>query len=117
MEENELIIEVKKIAKKLEELGANHIDVLDISKKSKEIKFLIICNAFNQQLAKLLAKNLMEEIEKDKIALRNQDGFIKGEWIILDYSDFVVHIFVDASRAKYNLDKLWKDSKNQIKFN
>ena len=112
----DLVESVKKIAKKIEEFGGNRTMVLDVSKKNKEINYMVITNAFNQQMAKFMAGEVQGYAKELGFEPVNIDGIIKGEWIVIDYDKFLVHIFVDATRSKYNIEKLWEDSKNKISY-
>lgn len=106
----------EKIAIKLNELGAKKIEIYDVSKKTNLCKALIFSSAVGTDNAKQIATLLDEFLSKENIELEHLDGQIKGDWIILDYKEVIVHIFQNEVRLKYNLEKLWKDGKNSIKF-
>ena len=61
-------------------------------------------------------KNQMGEEYKDVLPCLHTDGIFKGVWIVLDFKDVVIHIFTRDTRAKYNIEKLWKDNKNFIEI-
>jgi len=106
----------KQIANELENLGAKKIELLDVSKKTNQAKFLIFCNMADEALTKTTALQIQEFVKNSGLELLHTDGFIKGEWIIQDFNEIIIHIFTETSRTKYNLEKLWKDSKNALKF-
>ena len=60
-------------------------------------------------------RTIAEEIEK-KLKDEGQDGPVRTEglrdasWVLLDYGDFVVHVFLEETRGYYNLDRLWADA-------
>ncbi|MDD4815847.1 MAG: ribosome silencing factor [Clostridia bacterium] len=106
----------KQIANELEKMGAKKIELLDVSKKTNQTKFLIFCNMADETLNKATSLQIQEFVKNLGLELLRVDGFIKGEWIIHDFAEVIVHIFTENSRTKYNLEKLWKDSKNSVKF-
>ena len=101
------------IAGKLFEYGALDIQIIQTQEKSKIAKRLVVCTAQDNQAAKKMAIDLKEYF-KTSIQSLHTDGIIKGEWVVIDYKDIIVHIFTKNARQKYNIEKLWKDSKNTI---
>lgn len=94
---------------------ATDVMVLDVERKTKATKRLLICTASSAQNAKDLASAFKEEFNKYSLCLHT-DGIFKGEWIVLDFKDILVHIFTKETRSRYNLEKLYKDSKNFIQI-
>lgn len=116
MEQLELLEKSKLIALKLQEFGAKKIELLDLSRKSTDIKFLILSNVSNAQMAKVVANDIQQFANAQGLEISHIDGAFRGEWIVIDCEDIIIHIFTEQARIKYNLEKLWKDSKNSIKF-
>ncbi len=85
------------------------ICVYDLSKEKRLAKIVIILTSPNFLENKKLATDFLEFAGIDV----QPEGFNKGEWIIFDLEDIVIHSFIPVAREKYNLDKLWQ--KNQIK--
>lgn len=106
----------KKIAVKLNELGAKKIEILDVSKKTNLGKIFIFSSVTGTDNAKIIATKLQEFLALENFELEHIDGQFKGEWIILDFKDIIIHIFQNEVRNKFNIEKLWKDAKNSIKF-
>ena len=96
------------MAKLLLDKGVFDIDIVDVSKKTKMAKNLVIGTANSSESAKEIALDFCEEIDKKGIELYSCDGFNKGEWIVLDYDEVIIHIFTKSTREKYNLEKLWR---------
>ncbi|MDD3397119.1 MAG: ribosome silencing factor [Clostridia bacterium] len=105
----------EKIAIKLNELGAKKIEIYDVSKKTNLGKVFIFSSVVGTEIAKNITLELEDFLRQENVELEHIDGQIKGEWIILDFKDIIVHIFQNEIRVKYNLEKLWKDNKNLIK--
>lgn len=106
----------KQIALELENLGAKKIEILDVSKKTNQAKFFIFSSVADEVISKTTAFQIQDFIKNLGLELVHIDGHIKGEWIVQDFADIIVHIFTENSRNKYNLEKLWKDSKNSVKY-
>lgn len=85
------------------------VRVYDLSKEKRLAKIMIIITSPNFLENKKLASEFVEFAGIDS----QPEGFNKGEWIIFDLNEIVVHSFIPIAREKYNLDKLWQ--KNQIK--
>lgn len=104
-------MEIESLAKNmqqfLDEAGALDVEVYDTEKRCNYAKRIIICTAKDNILARKVAHLL-----KDKFKTENQcfhtDGMIKGEWVILDFHDVIVHIFTTEARHKFNIDKMWE---------
>lgn len=116
MELNEIIETAKKIAIKLQELSCTKIEILDISKKSNLAKVLILANTESEQSAKVIAWDMRLFFDEMNIDFLKTDGEFKGEWIVFDCKDILLHLFIESTRTKFNLEKLWKDSKNTVKW-
>ena len=112
----EVLEKVQKMYEALLNLGAKDIEVLDISKKSKDIKYLIISSLNEEDAVKEISIKFIDHMKNLNVSLNHKDGLTKGQWVVLDFEDILVEIFVDALREKYNLEKLWKDGKNKIVF-
>ncbi|MEG2450788.1 MAG: ribosome silencing factor, partial [Clostridia bacterium] len=59
-----------------------------------------------------IAENLEQKLSDMEIEVIRNDGFKDGKWAVLDYGSVIVHIFNDATRMFYCLEKLWSDGKN-----
>ena len=97
----------------LVENGATNVIIIDVEKKTKVAKRIVLATAKNSQAAKAMALGLKESFSNQIICMHS-DGLFKGDWIVLDYKDILVHIFTKDTRNKFNLEKLYKDSKNYI---
>ena len=117
IEEKEKALEnAKMFAKRLYDIGAKKVELLDISKKNEEFLYMILASSNSTVASHLLADEMKKFADKKGVKIYKTDGEFKGEWIVFDFGWFVMHILVDLARTKYNLDKLWKASKNQIRF-
>ena len=94
----------------LAENNCRDINVYDLSKEDQGCDFIYVATSTDVAANKQLALAIMQEFEMEHYP----EGYHKGEWIIFDFNQCVLHLFVDAARDKYNLDKLWQSKKLAI---
>ena len=89
---------------------AYDINVLDIKGSSPLCDYFVIASASNVNQLSAIADNVEEKLEELGIPMKNREGRANGGWILLDYTDFVIHLFTEEMRSFYDLDHTWKDS-------
>ena len=94
----------------LSEKQCQDINIYDLSKEEHGCDFIYVATTSNVAHNKKLAVSLMQDFGIENYP----EGYHKGEWIIFDFSQCVLHLFVGAVRDKYNLDKLWQSKKMAI---
>ncbi len=104
------------IGKELQSKGATEIELLQVEQKSKLAKRLVVCTVHDNACAKKVAFEIKEAL-KDTLQCFHTDGIFKGDWIVLDYNDIIIHIFTKETRQKFNIEKLYKDAKNFVVIN
>jgi len=102
---------VKFIAKIADEKKASYIKILDMESRLIITDYFVIIGANNTRLTKRIGEEIVSGLKELNTYLINKSGIEDGNWILLDYDSFVVHIFTDEYRSYYNLERLWKDSK------
>jgi len=90
----------------LENKKAEHINALFVGKQTWITDYFVIASGNSPIHTKTLAEALLEKIEEHPISV---DGLRKGEWVLLDYEDVMVHIFLPETREYYKLEKLWTE--------
>lgn len=86
-----------------------HIDLRD--NESAAASHFIICEGTTPTQVSAIADNIREHLlEKARIKPYNYDGYQNSKWIVIDYGDTLVHIFVPVERTHYNLEELWNDA-------
>ncbi|HEV8376955.1 MAG TPA: ribosome silencing factor [Candidatus Polarisedimenticolia bacterium] len=68
-----------------------------------------ICNGLQRRQSQAIADAIEETLKKQKILPSHVEGYATGEWILMDYSDVIVHIFIPERRDFFNLERLWGD--------
>ena len=104
--DNEII---KTVYNALDDKKGIDIKVLDISKISVMADYFIIASGANKNQVQALADNVEEEMLKRDIHSRQIEGYSSGNWILMDYGDFIVHVFNQDDRLFYDLERIWKD--------
>jgi ribosome-associated protein len=85
---------------------------LDLRAIASFTEFFIIATGANQRQVQAIADEINEQLKK-QLATRpvRVEGYNSAEWLLLDYGDFVVHIFNKEAREFYDLERLWRDSR------
>lgn len=91
-----------------------NLNILDISGKSELCKFMVFCSVSSEDINKQLCTELSIFLKENNIDYYSIDGQIKGEWIVFDLQNIIIHIFSKDLQTKYNLEKLWKDNKTKV---
>jgi ribosome-associated protein len=90
---------------------AADILVLDLRGLATFTDYFLICSGTSNRQLKTIADEIEEKLRKEKRKPSHVEGYPRGDWILMDYVDFVVHVFVPASRSYYELERLWGDAK------
>lgn len=98
-------------AKAAESKKAGDLRVLDLREITSFTDFFVICSVSNPRQGHAVS----DEVEKQLKAVGELpisiEGYEAAEWILMDYGDFIVHIFSEAARAYYDLERLWRHAK------
>ncbi len=85
---------------------------LDLREIASFAEFFIICSGANQRQVQAISDEISEQLKKElKSRPVRIEGYRTGEWVLLDYGDFIVHIFEKEARDFYDLQRLWRDAK------
>jgi ribosome-associated protein len=90
---------------------AEELILLDLRKASAFTDFFIICTGTNLRQVQAIADGIEESLQAEGLKPSLIEGYERGQWILIDYFDFIVHIFLPASREFYGLERLWGDAK------
>ncbi len=84
---------------------------LDLREIASFTEFFIICSGANQRQVQAISDEINEQLKKQlKTKAIRIEGYNAAEWILLDYGDFIVHIFEKEARDFYDLQRLWRDA-------
>lgn len=97
--------------------GATDIVALDVSSMLGYTDALVICTARNERQAKAIADEVQFRLKhEDGLLARRVEGLPEARWVLVDYLDCILHIFVAETRDLYRLDQLWGEGP-QIELN
>lgn len=102
---------VQKIAQALYDKKAKDIVALDISQVTSLGNYFIICSCSSAAQLRACTDEVEEKMEEIGINPSHKEGYNGGTWILMDYSDIIVHIMHDETREFYTLEHLWADAK------
>ena len=95
-----------------EDKKAEAIVVLDLRKAAGFTDFFVICSGGNARQVRAVADEVMAVLAADGVRPAHVEGYDRSEWILLDYFDFVVHVFAPETRAFYGLERLWGNAEH-----
>ncbi|MBS4062628.1 MAG: ribosome silencing factor [Bacteroidetes bacterium] len=73
--------------------------------------YFVICHGNSRTQVDAIADHIINDVStKCKVRPFNKEGFENSEWILIDYIDVVVHVFLDSTRDFYQLENLWADA-------
>ena len=94
---------------------AHGVVVLDLKKAGAFTDYFVICSAANPRQVQAIADAVEDALKAQKQRPSLVEGYARAEWVLLDYFDFVVHVFSKHARDFYGLDRLW-GSATRIEF-
>ena len=106
MENREIAIRTGEI---LSEKKAEQVVLLGIAEQSSFADFFVNATARNERQLMALANEVEDQLAKDGIIPKNIEGRQSSGWILMDYGDIVVNIFLQQQREMYQIEKIWSD--------
>ena len=103
---------VEKVRAILDSKKGENIVVLRVTDVSSITDYMILCTGLNNPHLRALADEVAKQLrlETPPVAAHRRAGSVESEWLVLDYFDFVVHLFTPQMRSYYALEQLWKDA-------
>lgn len=89
---------------------ANDIVLLDISTLTDMTDFFIVASGTSDTHVRSIAQRLIDAMKAEGNPVHHVEGLEQGRWVLLDFVDFVVHLFHPTLRAFYQLERLWGDA-------
>ena len=102
--------EVMRAAELALERKAHDVLILDLRGISSATDFFVIASGTSDVQVKAIADNVVDELKKERVRPGHLEGLRGARWILLDYVDFVVHVFHPQAREFYQLENLWGDA-------
>jgi ribosome-associated protein len=102
--------DVRLAAQVLEEHRAVDLRVLDLRAVSDLADYFLIASGTSDTHVRALAEHLMETLKPTGCTAHHVEGLAGGKWVLIDFIDFVVHVFHPSLREFYQLERLWADA-------
>ena len=101
----------RRIATIADDKQATDIVALDVGEILGYTDALVICTARNERLAKAIHDEVQVRLKhEDELLPRRVEGLPEARWVLLDYLDCILHVFVPETRGLYRLDQLWGEA-------
>lgn len=84
--------------------------ILDLRRISNATDYFLIVNGTSDLHVRAIAEHIIEELAREGVRPDHVEGLRGGRWVLIDYIDFVVHVFHPAAREFYQLERLWGDA-------
>ncbi len=89
---------------------ARNTVVMDLRNVSSVTDYFVITSGGSYRQVKGIVDNVIEKGEENGFTLYSKEGYDEGKWVLLDFTDVIVHVFEEEERAFYNLEHLWADA-------
>lgn len=90
---------------------AKDVVVLDVQNLTSYTDYLIVASGASTRQVSAIAQNIKKEISQTKIKPISIEGLNEGQWVLLDYGNIIIHIFIEETRLFYDIEGLWADAK------
>ena len=108
MTRNAISQEIRWAAEAAQDKQAADITVLKLAGLGAFAEWFLICSGSSQPQIQAICDAIEERLAQNGRSLAHREGKSNGEWILLDYGSFVVHIFSERARHYYDLERLWR---------
>ena len=94
---------------------ATEITILELEKGSGAFTdYFVLCSGSNPRQIQAIADEVELRLKRTGLYPAHIEGYNQAEWILLDYTDFVVHVFAEKARRYYELERLWKSARRLV---
>jgi ribosome-associated protein len=102
--------EVSTVVRAALDKKALDVVVLDLRNTPAFTDFFVLCSGQNHRQVKAIADAVEEALRASKVRPAHIEGYERAEWVLMDYFDFIVHVFAPQTREFYSLERLWGDA-------
>jgi ribosome-associated protein len=112
MKKSELKLQVAAAIQACLDKKAEEVSILEMEKGSGAFTdYFVLCSGTNPRQVQAIADEVEMRLKAADVRPAHVEGYRQGEWILVDYVDFVVHVFSEKARKFYDLERLWKTAK------
>ena len=109
-----MISQLREAAQAAQDHKAVELRVLDLGASCSFTSYFLICSGTSTRHTQAICDGIVEGLKKAGCPPTHVEGYSQGDWILVDFFDFVVHIFVERAREFYDLERLWKSAPKEI---
>lgn len=91
---------------------ATDLRVLDVSEVTSFTDFFVICSSSNPRQGHAICDEIEKQLKETGEVPTSIEGYDSADWVLMDYGDFIVHIFSETARSYYELERLWRHAKS-----
>jgi ribosome-associated protein len=99
--------QIDRAVRAAEDKKAEELVVLDLRSAAGFTDYFVVCSGTNPRQVRAIADAVTEALAGDGVKPAHVEGYKRAEWILLDYFDFIVHVFAPETRMFYSLERLW----------
>jgi ribosome-associated protein len=103
-------IRVREAVAAADDRKAIDLKVLHLARVSDFTDYFLICSGSNERQVQAIANGIEERLREEGARPLHIEGYNRGQWVLLDYGDLVVHVFDGQTRGFYALERLWADA-------
>ena len=113
MKKNETRSQVALAVRACQEKKGTDIRVLELDAQASGFTdYFVLCSASNPRQVQAIADDVDQKLSAIGVEPKHIEGRTQAEWVLMDYVDFVVHVFSETARKFYDLERLWKTATN-----
>src|SRR5947207_12751874 len=112
MEKSDLKKQVTEVVRACQEKKAEELTILELEQGSGAFTdYFVICSGTNPRQIQAISDEVELRLKRAGVYPNNIEGYKQAEWVLIDYVDFVVHVFSESARQYYDLERLWRSAK------
>jgi ribosome-associated protein len=101
---------VRRAARAALDKNALDLTVLDVQRVCSVTDYFLVCSGHSAPHVTTIAEAIRDELKAEGVRLLHAEGRAESGWVLLDYGDVLMHVFLEDTRAYYALERLWGDA-------
>src|SRR6476620_6829625 len=111
MKKNDIQKQVAEAICACQDKKAEEVTILELEKDSGAFTdYFVLCSGTNPRQIQAISDEVEERLKRQGLRAAHIEGYKQAEWVLLDYVDFVLHVFSEHARKYYDLERLWKSA-------
>jgi ribosome-associated protein len=102
--------EAMRAAHLAQDMKANDVVLLNLQGVTDMTDYFVIASGTSDTHVRSIGEHIIAEMKKEGVRVHHVEGVQQGRWVLLDFVDFVVHIFHPTLRSFYQIERLWSDA-------